>query len=174
MANWQLLNVCYFFLLQYFLSVSLPYTLSGSSVCKPWVCHPSSLPTAVSWAQIMSTESRMCLWCKNFNSCTHKNVIMTRNTARVRNEFFLPPWCPGTAVFFIKHPRDFFPSIWGTMWEAKIYIHQILQLFSCRVCKWCLRKCACLVFVLLLWCWIVVNEPVKEFLSCCSKKGILK
>lgn len=27
---------------------------------------------------------------------------------------------PGIAVFFIKCPRDFFPSIWGRMWKAKI------------------------------------------------------
>lgn len=67
------------------------------------LCHEHKSPVQ---------KGRMCLWSKNSNSCTHQNVIMTRNTGRVRNELFLPLWCPGITVLSIRRPKEFFARIW--------------------------------------------------------------
>lgn len=47
--------LCYFFFVEYFRSVSILYKIPGSSLCKHWMHSTSSLPTAVSCAQITST-----------------------------------------------------------------------------------------------------------------------
>lgn len=99
--------LCYFFFVEYFLSVSILYKIPGSSFCKHWMHSTSSLPTAVSCAQITNTEGRTCLSAARTSAVAPTKTILTRNTASIRNEYLLSPWCLGIS-FLPKTSKPIF------------------------------------------------------------------
>lgn len=122
MANSQLLNVD---LISALWNIFCLYSLQNIWIIFAQTLDAQYFQSANSCVMYINHKYRrqnVSVCCKNFNGCTHQNVITTRNRASIRNRLLLPPWCLGIAVFFLRLPKQSFANSCGRIWKAKKYI----------------------------------------------------